>query len=329
MAEQNSPFVTRVPVEVKLSIFWYLSARQVARLRRVCKHFQDVIDTEEEHIIRSITVLETSRFDRYLVGFDFKDVPFLESLKRWSERRGIRLTATGGHFNSFLTWYTKCKWPERTTPRPARMTLYTMNLLIFYLKLYHSEHIEAIAPHWFEGTTLDELATEIRDDSHYPELAWYLSEKREDDNLDKIKADATIFGTPTIFGEHSSVVQRENRTWHYECPTAYMESKEKPLKFEHLTSLDMTDQSKSNEMDEQSLTSALGIAALPDIDGHISFSYCVNDPTRRIHGVIQRAVFWYEVDIGKIDGSHNQMLAESRRVVPLEIAYVLENLFIF
>jgi hypothetical protein len=204
-----------------------------------------------------------------------------------------------------------------------------MNLLIFYLELYHSDAIEAIDPHWFEDNTLDELTNSIRDDAHYPELAWYLSEKREDENLDKIKADATILGTPTIFGEHSSVVQREDRTWHFECPTAYMEPKGKPLKFEHLTSLDMTDLSKSNEMDEQSLTSALGIAALPDIDGNISFSYCVNDPTRRIHGIIERAVYWYEVDIGKIDGSHNQMLAKSRRLVPLEVAYVLENLFIF
>jgi hypothetical protein len=71
MAEQNSSFVTRVPVKIKLSIFWYISARQVARLRHVCNHFQDVIDTEEKRIIHSITVLETSRFDRYLAGFDF------------------------------------------------------------------------------------------------------------------------------------------------------------------------------------------------------------------------------------------------------------------
>ena len=275
--DQTASFVLRVPVELKLNIFSHVSAAQVARLRHVCKRFRNTIDTNEETLAKSIIARETGRFERYRAGLDFEDVPFLDALKRWVERRGIWIDSIGPHVNAFLTWYKESKYPERSAPRQGNMSWYTLNLLRLHLKLRDWDKFDRSDRRSIGNDTIDRITNDIRKDAHYPESAWFLNESRLDDNLSKLQADAAVFGTPTIIGEKGSLVQREDNTWHFGCPTEYMVSKGPQLHFKNLTRLNITNWYRADMIDEESISSALGIPALPKCDGRPHFSYCVNE----------------------------------------------------
>ncbi|KAF7195281.1 hypothetical protein HII31_03487 [Pseudocercospora fuligena] len=79
-----------IPMELKLEIFYQLPARDVQRVRRVCKTIQKAIDSEKRKLLGNICAREAARIAadvKYLVDYDTKEVTFLEALRRWCKHR--------------------------------------------------------------------------------------------------------------------------------------------------------------------------------------------------------------------------------------------------
>ncbi|KXS98608.1 hypothetical protein AC578_4341 [Pseudocercospora eumusae] len=79
-----------MPIELKLEIFYHLPAKDVQRVRRVCKTIQKAIDFEKPKLLSNICAREAARITadvKYLVDYDTKKVTFLEALRRWCKHR--------------------------------------------------------------------------------------------------------------------------------------------------------------------------------------------------------------------------------------------------
>jgi hypothetical protein len=89
MSPQRSTLLG-LPSELTVQVCFHLSARDVIRLRRVCRGLRDVVGSNVEHISSHIRLRELTRlreFTSYYVTYE-GDVSFLEAFSRWAHLRG-------------------------------------------------------------------------------------------------------------------------------------------------------------------------------------------------------------------------------------------------
>jgi hypothetical protein len=184
------------------------------------------------------------------------------------------------------------------------------------------------------GQKLTDLMDKVREINNYPRLVEYLDENRLGENLDKVIENADIFGSPTIFGQTSSKIQRKNDQWHFECPTEFMALQKTPKPSWYLTTLDIKIYRKFDQNIGELLYKALDIPQLPGYPGHSYFLYRVHEsPSDKIDKMMRRAMSWYDIDHNSRDRIRLEVKPLSPeadpRLSPLEKAFVAENLFIF